>query len=167
MKYATILLGLALVVVSWPARAQWLPFGLDSFFLQVMTVEMQDIHRLPDAPPPPAKYDRPYPNVEIIMSRDMDYWEESNLTAVTKPPQTPGGKCYIYHRPMNEPTRARNGKLYVLEQVSFPALIRHEMGHCWGLIHLSSERTKEMHHDLWSPGPVKSSFGRNDPLPAF
>jgi hypothetical protein len=114
------------------------------------------------APPPPAAYDRPYPNVEIISSNDMAYWNKYGLAAVTKPPQVPGGKCYIYHMPIGEFVMS-HGTLLMMEQVGYAALIRHEMGHCHGLVHPSSARTKEYASDLW----VLLKKPQNPAVPAF
>jgi hypothetical protein len=120
MKYATLLLGIAIVTI-----------------LAVVTAKAEtndktiNLQQAAPAPPPPA-YDHPYSNVRIIERKDL--WMKYGMWSWTKQPLRPGDLCVIYHAPLGAALTTPDVK-YVLDHVAFEQMIRHEMGHCHGLQH--------------------------------
>jgi hypothetical protein len=121
-------------------------FGDESFFFTTMIVVTKSVHSV-KAPPPPAGYDRPYPNVEIVydLHGDDDAWGRAD------PPTRPGGRCTIHLAPLGRTFETKDGT-ELLEPVGLPKLIAHEMAHCWGLEHVA-QADGTVDHTKWVLAP--------------
>jgi hypothetical protein len=113
--------------------------GTRSMVADSVMITAFNIHGV-NSPPPPAKYDRPYPNVDIV----YDLPREGEAWGHTEPPARPGGRCVIHLAPLGATFQEETG-IEFLEPVGLPQLIRHEMGHCHGLIHDADGRPDEWH----------------------
>jgi len=100
-----------------------------SMVFDVVVVTLLDVHGVTASPPPP-RFDKPYANVAIVydLPRDGGPW------GLTEPPTRPGGRCVIHLAPIGSVLEYKGG-VEILEEVGLPKLLRHEMGHCRGLIH--------------------------------
>ena len=80
------------------------------------------------ANPPPAKYDKPYANIEIVYDLPGDVAGEP--WGLTEPATRQGGRCVIHLAPLGS-ILEYDGGVEILEPVGLPKLIQHdEMGHC-------------------------------------
>jgi hypothetical protein len=100
-----------------------------SMAVDAVFVTMLNIHGV-EASVPPARFDRPYPNVEVVY--DLPY--SSKLWGWTEMPKRPGGQCIIHLAPLGRIALAGGG-IELLEAVGMPQLLRHEKGHCAGGVH--------------------------------
>jgi hypothetical protein len=103
--------------------------GTNSMLADAVLITMAGIHAVA-APPPPAQYDKPYPNAEIVHDLPWD----GGAWGLTELPARKGGRCVIHLAPLGSASEEEAG-IELLEPVGLPRLLRHEMGHCWGLIH--------------------------------
>jgi len=85
--------------------------------------------------PPPARYDRPYPNIKIVHDLPWGHQQEGEVWGWTEIPARAGGLCVIHLVPLGSASEAEGGGIEVLDAVSLPRLVKHESGHCHGLVH--------------------------------
>jgi hypothetical protein len=103
--------------------------GPRSMIVDAVLVTMLNIHSVA-APPPPQQYDKPYPNVGVVYDLPWD----GSAWGLTELPARKGGRCVVHLAQFGSAFQEEAG-IELLEPVGLPRLIRHEMGHCWGLVH--------------------------------
>jgi hypothetical protein len=105
--------------------------GPRSMVMDVALVVTMNVHGAAASPPPP-KYDKTYANVEIVY--DLPWHREGDAWGLTETPARPGGRCVIHLAPLGSALEEEDG-IELLEPVGLERLLRHEYGHCNGLIH--------------------------------
>src|SRR5262249_16953570 len=100
-------------------------------FADAVMVFAFNIHPTASALPPP-KYDKPYPNVEIVHDLPV---VAGGAWGLTELPARKGGKCTIHLVPLATALADGHAGIEILDAVGLPGLIRHEMAHCGGLVH--------------------------------
>jgi hypothetical protein len=104
--------------------------NFQSMFIDVVVAIALGVHGV-DANPPPKPYDHPYTGpVQIVKDLPAD----GSIWGFTEPPKVKGGTCVIHLAPLGSTFETEDG-IELLEAVGRPKLIRHEMGHCNGLVH--------------------------------
>jgi hypothetical protein len=106
-----------------------------SMFIDVMVVTLLGMHASDPTMPPPGydRYDGPVEIREDLNPRDTNS-KIAGAWGWTEQPQHKGDVCIIHLAPAGELIVDGSG-LELFEEVSRERIIRHELGHCAGLVH--------------------------------